>query len=267
MNRDAVEPAAAGECAPVPPIHAAELTSATFSGAEHRDVSYAPHSHDGDQLFWFPDGGMDVLVDSRRWLVHADTVLWIPAGIVHSNRLLRAGATLSVYLSPSLRPPGDRWSLPRALALDPLLGALIRHLPGRRLSPVRREHCYRLLIDLLAEADDRETAVPTPRHPAARTVAEAVLADPADRTELADWAQRTGVSARTIARAFASETGLSFSAWRTKVRLLSALPLLIDGGAVHEAAAQSGYGSVGGFISAFAREFGATPAAYVRDRR
>ena len=66
--------------------------------------------------------------------------------VAASDTGLTAGATLSVYLSPSLRPPGDRWSLPRALALDPLLGALIRHLPGRRLSPVRREHCYRLLI-------------------------------------------------------------------------------------------------------------------------
>lgn len=247
--------------------HDAEVTSWTFSGATHSDESFAPHSHDGDQLYWFPDGGMDVVVGSRRWLVHCDTVLWIPAGVLHSNRLLGPGSTLSIYLSPTLRPGGERWSRPRAIAFEPLIGAIMQHVAGRSLSPARRANCYRLLVDLLDEGDDRETTMPLPFHPAARAVAEAILAQPADATLLSEWASLYGISTRTIARAFEAQTGHGFTAWRAKTRLLSSLPLLLDGQPVHHVSGQVGYGTVGGFIQAFSKEFGATPVAYVRNRR
>lgn len=247
--------------------HFTELTSSTFSAAEHRGESFAPHSHETDQLFWFPDGGMDAEVGDSRWLVHSDSILWIPAGVVHSNRLLGPGLTLSLYLDPRLRPGGDRWTRPQVIVAEPLLGALMRHLPGRAPGPRRREACYLLLVDLLSEAEEREMSMPLPTHPLAKTVARTLLADPGDSTELRKWASRLHVSERTIARAFAAETGHGFSAWRARVRLLAALPLLLEGLPVHTVGTRVGYGSVGGFIAAFTKEFGTTPKRYVQARR
>ncbi len=245
----------------------AEVTTATFSAAEHWDESFAPHSHEGDQLYWFPGGAMEVVIGEHRWLVHEDTLLWIPAGVVHSNRLLGPGATVSVYLSPVLRPAGESWMRPRAIALDPLVGAIMRHLPGRALSPHRRASCCRLLLDLLDEAEDRDTTLPLPTHPAARAVADSLIAEPDLPTQLSEWAALHGVSARTLARAFESQTGHGFARWRTKTRLLSSLTGLLDGEPVHRVGAKVGYATAGGFIDAFRKEFGATPAEYVRLHR
>lgn len=247
--------------------HVVELTSSTFSAAEHRDESFAPHSHETDQLFWFPDGGMDAEVGGSRWLIHSDSILWISAGIVHSSRLLGPGATLSLYLDPRLRPSGDRRVRPQVIVADELMGALMRHLPGRTQGPRRREACYLLLVDLLSEAEEREMSMPLPTHPLARTIASTILADPGDATELREWASRLHASERTLARAFAAETGHGFSAWRARVRLLAALPLLLEGHPVHAVGSRVGYGSAGGFIAAFAREFGTTPKRYVQTRR
>lgn len=246
---------------------AAEVTDATFSGAEHSAESFAPHSHDQDQLYWFPDGGMEVVVGGHRWLVHSDTMLWIPAGTLHSNRLLGPGATVSIYLNPRLRPTGEKWARTRALRRDPLIAEIMRHIPGRALSPTRREACARLLLDLLGDADDRETTLPLPVHPAARAVAEAIVADPGEQRSLSDWAALHGVSSRTLARAFESQTGHGFARWRTRTRLLSSLSSLMAGTPVHLVGSTVGFATAGGYIEAFAKEFGVTPGEYVRLHR
>ncbi|WP_395950095.1 helix-turn-helix transcriptional regulator [Brevibacterium aurantiacum] len=109
--------------------------------------------------------------------------------------------------------------------------------------------------------------MPLPLHPVARAVAESILADPKKETLLIEWANLYRVSTRTIARAFEAQTGHGFASWRKQTRLLAALPMLMDGQPVHRVGVQVGYGTVGGFITAFAQEFGETPAVYVRDRR
>lgn len=58
------------------------------------------------------------------------------------------------------------------------------------------------------------------------------------------------------------ETGLSFTDWRTQIRLIAALPLLADGVAVATVARQVGYANPSAFIAAFRRVFGVTPRAY-----
>ncbi len=57
----------------------------------------------------------------------------------------------------------------------------------------------------------------------ARQVAAALMADPADPTELREWADRLHVSSRTLQRDFEREYAATWSAWRTRHRL-AALP-------------------------------------------
>lgn len=244
-----------------------QVTSWSFFGGVHDDPHHPPHRHDSDQLLWFPHGGLEADTAGERWLVPNDSLVWFPAGVVHSIRLLAPGSTVSVYLSATLRPPGDRWTMPRVLRSDPLLAELVRHVARTQPTPARRAACYHLLIDLLADSEDRRVGFTVPTHWAARRIAEHLLEEPGDPTPLSAWAGSLGVSPRTVMRAFAGETGQSFAQWRTRARLLAASSHLADGLSVQATATAVGYRTASGFIGAFREAFGVTPAAYTREQR
>lgn len=86
---------------------------------------------------------------------------------------------------------------------------------------------------------------------------EALLENPADERSLEDWAPQVGASARTLARLFVSETGLTFAEWRRQVRLLEAIDRLGKGQAVTRVALDLGYESPSAFIAMFRRTLGA----------
>ena len=63
---------------------------------------------------------------------------------------------------------------------------------------------------------------------------------------------------------FQRETGLSFRAWRQRLRLLAALTPLERGERVTDVALACGYDSTSAFISAFRQQFGCTPGEFFR---
>jgi AraC-like DNA-binding protein len=92
----------------------------------------------------------------------------------------------------------------------------------------------------------------------AATVARALSRDPADATELREWAARLHVSVKTLQRDFMREYGKSYTRWRTELRL-RASQVLLQTQPVAEVAHRVGYATPSAFIAAFAREYGYTP--------
>ena len=102
-----------------------------------------------------------------------------------------------------------------------------------------------------------------PRNPQARQVARALVKDPVSDRTAAQWASSVQVGERTLHRAFVVETGLTVAAWRRRVRLDAALPLLRDPGtSVSQIAEAVGFRTSTGFIRAFRTRFGLTPTAW-----
>src|ERR1043165_4943315 len=92
----------------------------------------------------------------------------------------------------------------------------------------------------------------------AMTIARTLTRDPADRTQLDEWAGRLHTSVKTVQRDFEREFGMSYSRWRTVTRLRAAKALLH----LHPlgpVAHQVGYDSPSAFVAAFAKEYGYTP--------
>jgi AraC-like DNA-binding protein len=106
--------------------------------------------------------------------------------------------------------------------------------------------------------------VPIPQDPRLARICEAVIADTSSDRTLDDWADRSGISRRTLTRMFRRETGQSFSAWRQRVRLLEALARLGAGESVTNVALDVGYDSPSAFTAMFRRELGAAPRRYLR---
>ena len=95
----------------------------------------------------------------------------------------------------------------------------------------------------------------------ARQVATALLADPGDPTELAEWAQRLHTTTKTLQRDFVREYGCSWSAWRTRTRLQASTALL-GRMTVAEVAHRVGYAGASSYVQAFRRAYGTTPGSW-----
>jgi AraC-like DNA-binding protein len=122
------------------------------------------------------------------------------------------------------------------------------------------------LFALLAGLRGSRLTVPEPRSPIARAVAGSLAETPGDQRTATEWASLHFTSSTSLRRAFRAETGLSFTEWRTRLRLNHSLDLLAKGMRVGAVAARVGFTSANGYILAFRRHFGETPGAYIARR-
>lgn len=223
----------------------------------------AAHTHPWAQLVYAVSGVMQVETPFAAWLVPPTRAIWVPANMPHAITMRGAVAMRTLYLTP-VDPDG--WlSQCRALEVAPLLRELIVHIV--RLGMLREgdpehERLGGLLIDLLAVDKTPPLELPLPRDPRARRLAERILADPGGEARLADLAQASGASLRTLQRLFVAETGLALEPWRGRARMQQGMVSLSAGASVTEAALDAGYQSPSAFIVAFRRAFGVTPARY-----
>lgn len=228
---------------------------------------FETHRHDTDELMWVRSGRLDLeIARCGRFSLNHGHMAWIPAHTAHEATLVGACELLCVFATPTHPhlPSDTRWHNPQILATTSLMGQLIRHL--RHLDRPRAERIlsHELLATLLESAPTRTDALAIPRDPRALRIAESLIADPADKRTLDELAVSAGASARTIARIFVIETGLSFGKWRTKARLDHSLTLLTQGHSVETTAAAVGYATTSSFIESFKVSFRSTPAAYRR---
>ena len=103
-----------------------------------------------------------------------------------------------------------------------------------------------------------------PQDTRALRVAKRLLRTPARRDTLHELAHTSGASDRTLERLFISETGMSFSGWRQRLRMLEGMRRLLDGKSVAAVADEVGYESVSAFVVAFKASVGETPGRWSR---
>jgi len=220
------------------------------------------HTHTDHQLAWAASGVLTVRTAAAAWALPPTRALWIPAGVRHETLSAGTAVMRALYVRPGLFPIS--WPDCTPVAASPLLAELIGYLEDPGLGPVRRGHAEALLIDLLQPVPMTTIEVRLPAEERARRVAQALTGDPADGRTLAEWGREVGASSRTLARAFASGTGLPFGRWRALLRLQAALPALAAGEPVGNVARRVGYESASAFVAAFRRETGVTPARCFR---
>lgn len=218
----------------------------------------APRSQQHHKLMWAPTGPLTIQAGDHDWVVPPTHALWIPAGVAHGSRALRAGAVYRVRIDAQHSPVS--WPEPTSVVVGRLMRELIVHLAGEE-GPKTRPGAETLLLDLLTQARIEAIFIPLPRDPRARAVAEALIDDPADDRDLGAWGVEVGASIRTLARLFRHDTGMTFREWRAQVRMRAALGLLAEGLAPSKVARRVGYRTPSSFVAAFHRLTGDTPGA------
>lgn len=220
------------------------------------------HRHARGQMIGCSRGVVTVRTDQGAWLVPAGHGIWLPPWQPHGGRSFGPGAGWSAYIRPDLC--ADLPARPRTVRVPALLReAVLRAATWEddRMDAARRR-ITGLILDEIGDLPAEDLGLPMPSDPRLQRIAQALLEDPADRRSLEGWASWAGTTPRTLSRQFPQETGLSFTDWRHRARLIRALEMLAEGASVTTIAFDLGYASVSGFIALFRRTFGVTPAAH-----
>ncbi|WP_031465506.1 AraC family transcriptional regulator [Sciscionella sediminilitoris] len=223
------------------------------------------HEHPAHQLAWAEHGVLQVHTADGTWVLPPSLALWLPAQTRHTTGATANARLRSPYFWPERAPatPGQT----TVVAIDGLSRELINYLAEGAPETETRSCAEHLLLARLAPVRVPVLRVPVPRDERARVVAEALLADPARPESQQQWGRIAGASARTLARLWLAETGLSFEQWRTQARIQAALPLLAEGHPVATVAHRTGYATASAFTAAFRRHLGVPPSSLFPGRQ
>jgi AraC-like DNA-binding protein/quercetin dioxygenase-like cupin family protein len=230
-----------------------------------RAQQVVPHTHARAQFVYTSSGAVRVETQQRQWRLPAHHGVWIPAGVRHSVAASTPARVCSIYVQPSALTGGALAE--RAVRASDLLHQLLLRLLQRRVRD-ERDREARLLIDLMllevARLPAESLDLPLPHDRALRSYAQAVSDEPGAEVSIEQYARRGGMSTRTFARRFQTQTGTTPGRWRIQARLLRGIELLAEGYSVTATAAGVGYETASAFTEAFRRTFGDSPKRYFR---
>lgn len=246
-----------------------DLSVAVIATDAPPGARFAEHTHRHGQLIHAIAGVMMVRTADGSWVVPTGRAVWVPGGTVHAIQMADHVRMRTVFVAPEARP-----TLPaacRVIEVGPLLRELI--VAGAALAygnddaSDRKERLLDLMLDEIEQAPALSLHVPMPRHPALAALCAALLDDPAQSARLDDWARAAHMNARTLARAFKRETGMTHGEWCRHARLLLSLPRLAAGVPILTLALEHGYDSPSAFAAMFRKVLGVAPTGYFRGRR
>lgn len=218
------------------------------------------HSHPRAQLICGITGVMRIETESAFFVLPPTMALLLPSGVNHSIAMEGPVAMRELFLHQDVSQ--SMGSETRVMSVSALLRELMIAVCSEPINwdiGGRTQHIVRLIIDEIVRAQTLPTQLPLPKDPRAIGVARAIMDRPGDPRSLDDWAENCGASARTLARLFKSETGMSFGQWRLHARLNAAFVLLMVDGNISRVAELVGFFSQSAFGVAFRRTFGLTP--------
>ena len=223
------------------------------------DVTWSEHAHATHQLIWNEYGASTATVAPRTWTITPTIGLWIPGGTLHSGWTPASTRQRSAQFDPASFPSISAG--PSTVQISPLLGLLLDRLSLGELDDESRATTEAMVLDVIRPAP-RELLLRVPESATVAPIVAAIRTNPADPTTLAQWADRLGISTRTITRIFIAETGLGFARWVTIARAQHAITLLAQGESLDEIAERTGFSSASAFGAAFRRSTGMTPGQF-----
>ncbi|MFC0400998.1 AraC family transcriptional regulator [Paraburkholderia rhizosphaerae] len=216
------------------------------------------------QFVHVSEGVLTVRTDTGLWVVPPHHAVWLLPGALHRATSLNPVVTHTLYADTEVVPvPAENCVVSVEPLVDELLLAAAQFGADYRPdSPESR--LIDVIVDRLPLLAHAALSLQYPRDRRILRIADALIAHPAQSGVLDELAADAGVTARTAARLFVKETGLTFGQWRQQLRLLVALERLGAGTSVTRVALDVGYNDVSSFIAVFKDSLGETPARYFR---
>jgi len=223
------------------------------------------HSHPRGQLLHAIEGVMIVRSVEGSWVVPPNRALWLAAGLEHDVKMSGEVKIRTVFIDATAirHMPAESCVIEVSPLLRELIVAAVQ-VPLDYGEGGRDDRLMQLLLDEVRVSDVLPLHLPMPEDERIERICKAITAYPADTSTAEQWAERLNVTAKTVHRLFARETGMSFARWREQARLLSALRKLANGERIIDVAFDCGYASQSAFTAMFRRHFGKPPSEFYR---
>jgi len=210
------------------------------------------HCHTEDQLIYAASGVMRVSSEEGNWVIPGGHALWVPAGVSHAIRMQGVVCMRTLLLDAHIAHC-------QVIVVSGLLRELVL-AASRMLDRRDGEHARALILGELATARRIDAFVPTPQHPRLRGWCERFLQDPAQDLTLEQCGAQLNMSARSVARLFQREVGMSYGEWRARARVMLSQQCLAAGQPILNVALEHGYQSASAFAAMFKRILGYAPS-------
>ncbi|CAB5681948.1 HTH-type transcriptional repressor of iron proteins A [Delftia tsuruhatensis] len=235
------------------------------SGPGHWGMDF--HAHRKSQLMVTNTGLITLETDAGVCVVPPRSAAWIQGGTLHRVSCSGAASGYIVFVEAgAARPmPGPC----HALAVSPFLRALldrVQDLPQDYALDGGDGRLMQVLLDEIQAAQPEGLHLPLPHDRRLRRMTSALCAEPQLHARLADWAQRIGMSERSMTRLFVAETGLTVNQWRRQLHVLTALQQLSQGLRIQTVADALGYESAPAFVTMFRKAVGTSPRRFLAMR-
>ncbi|MET8796465.1 AraC family transcriptional regulator [Nocardia sp. NPDC004568] len=124
-------------------------------------------------------------------------------------------------------------------------------------------------MDELREKPEQPLHLPAPQDDRLQSLARTLAENPADNTSLTELGKAVGAGSRTPSRLLRNELGMTFSEWRTRLRIFHTFAPSPAGYDTTRTAYACGWSnsSLFIFIAAFTDIIGTTPGRYRAGRR
>ncbi|MDB6085104.1 MAG: AraC family transcriptional regulator [Gammaproteobacteria bacterium] len=219
------------------------------------------HAHESGQFILVENGIAHLRTEAGAWIIPARRVAWVPPGVRHTSRSNGTGSGWVVI------PPVELADLPRGVCVlraSALMTASLQRLTQFTADDgTLRRLLWKVVAAELSAAQPEPLEVPMPTAPRLLKAVRSVLTTPTAAASLEKLAARAGMSRRSFARHFRSQTGLSYARWKRAVIAQHALERVAAGQKISSVAFDVGYGSASSFIAMFRRQYGQSPRQFL----
>jgi AraC-like DNA-binding protein len=225
------------------------------------------HRHRKGQFLLVQRGALSCEVEGGLWIVPPRSAIWIPHGALHAIKATGVLEGYNAFVAPDLG--GHLPASCCTVSVKPLLRELLirsASLPAWYDEGGVESRLVAVLLDEIAAAQIEDLHLPMPSDRRLRDMVEQMIDAPAERETMQAWAQRAGLSERTMARRIAAETGMGFARWRRQLNVMLAVKWLAGGASIQTVANDLGYDSIPSFTTMFRKATGVPPGRYMAER-
>ena len=193
---------------------------------------------------------------------HRSTASGSPPNMQHVGLNRREVLQSSLYVAGELC--GALPTKPQALMVSPFMRSVLDHSRESTLDHKSQRHLLLLTVflDELAETPQTGTFLPASGHPALAEILHYLESHPEDNRSVAELAHAAKITERTLARKCKQDLGMPLTEWRSRMRVVNAIAMIVEGKNVESIASEFGYSSASAFIAMFKKLTGVTPSSY-----
>lgn len=224
------------------------------------------HIHDFGLLNCVKKGIVRIATETDSWVISHNTIFYLPPNIMHVTEIIGECSVLAVFVPRHLYK-----SLPKRISIlefTPLLNSILERMTSWEMnldySPAQ-QRLAKVAEDELKNAKEAHFFhIPMPKDERLQKMAKKILQSPEDMSPIEIWAKYSGMSLRSFTRHFTEETNLSFTEWRQRVKIYTAMKLLSENVSVSDVSFNLGYQNVSTFIAMFKGHIGCSPTEYIK---